>query len=85
MKEFYENVKKDAEKLLVELLEVAGLRSGDILVVGCSTSEVAGGIIGKNSSADAADAIFDAFAPILREKGIFLAAHSSMAYAIVQV
>jgi uncharacterized protein (TIGR01440 family) len=74
MKEFYENVKKDAEKLLLELLEAAGLRAGDILVVGCSTSEVAGGTIGKNSSADAADAIFDAFSPILREKGIFLAA-----------
>ena len=74
MKEFYENVKKDAEKLLVELLDTAGLRAGDILVVGCSTSEVAGGTIGKNSSADAADAIFDAFTPILRKKGIFLAA-----------
>lgn len=74
MSEFYLNVKNDTEKLVTELLEAACLRKGDILVVGCSTSEVAGGTIGKNSSAEAADAVFAAIAPILRERGIFLAA-----------
>lgn len=74
MNDFYKSVKNDTQRLALELLDEAGLRAGDILVVGCSTSEVAGGTIGKNSSADAADAIFDAIAPIVRERGIFLAA-----------
>ena len=67
-------IRSEAASVLGELLEVAGLRRGDILVIGCSTSEVVGGTIGKNSSSDAATAIWDAVAPVLAEKGIFLAA-----------
>ena len=67
-------IRSEAASVLGELLEVAGLRRGDILVIGCSTSEVVGGMIGKNSSSDAATAIWDAVAPVLAEKGIFLAA-----------
>lgn len=69
-----EQISSEARAVLCELLETAGLRRGDILVVGCSTSEVVGGRIGKNSSSDVADAIYGAFAPVLSEKGIFLAA-----------
>ena len=64
----------EARAVLDGLLASAGLRRGDILVIGCSTSEVVGGQIGKSSSADAAAAIYDAVAPVLAEKGIFLAA-----------
>lgn len=74
MSEFYDRVYADTAAVASELLTAAGLRKGDILVVGCSTSEVAGGIIGKNSSAEAADAIYDALTPLLVERGIFLAA-----------
>lgn len=42
-------IRSEAASVLGELLEVAGLRRGDILVIGCSTSEVVGGTIGKNS------------------------------------
>lgn len=64
----------EARAVLDGLLASAGLSRGDILVIGCSTSEVVGGQIGKSSSADAAAAIYDAVAPVLAEKGIFLAA-----------
>lgn len=74
MSEFYEKVRRETEAVLRELLETAKLRPGNILVIGCSTSEIAGGTIGKNCSAEAADAVFDAVKPILDEKGIFLAA-----------
>ncbi|MGM9642980.1 MAG: TIGR01440 family protein [Eubacteriales bacterium] len=74
MSEFFDKVKLEAETALRELLAEAKLKNGDILVIGCSTSEVAGGRIGKNSSAEAADAIFSAVMPILKEKGIYLAA-----------
>lgn len=69
-----ERIKAEAEAVLDELLDVASLRRGDILVVGCSTSEVVGGVIGKNSSAEAAAAIYEAIAPKIRERGVYLAA-----------
>ena len=74
MSEFFDKVKLEAETVLTELLAEAKLKRGDILVIGCSTSEVAGGRIGKDSSAEAAEAIFAAVKPILDEKGIYLAA-----------
>lgn len=57
-----------------ELLGVAKLKAGDIFVVGCSSSEVAGDKIGCGSSPEIAKEIFDAVYEILREKNIFLAA-----------
>lgn len=63
-----------AKKAVEELLETANLEKGDIFVVGCSSSEVVGEKIGKGSSYETAQAIFEGIYPVLREKGIFLAA-----------
>lgn len=73
-KGFYDRIKDETAAAVSELIAVSGIKKGDILVIGCSTSEVAGGTIGKNSSAEAASAIYDAVAPLLAENGIFLAA-----------
>ena len=54
-------------------MEKAKLKKGDILVVGCSTSEVLGDKIGTNSDPDTAEVIFDAIYGVLKEKGVFLA------------
>jgi len=59
---------------VIELLTLAPLASGDLFVVGCSTSEVAGERIGKAGSMEIAAAIFDGLYPALTEKGIHLAA-----------
>ena len=67
-------IARQAAQAVTELLEQANLKPGQILVVGCSSSEVVGGRIGKNSSMEAAEAIYNAIAPILKEKGIYLAA-----------
>ena len=56
------------------LLAAANLRPGDIFVVGCSSSEIVGGHIGKASSLEAAQAVFDGIRPLLEEQGIYLAA-----------
>ena len=69
-----EQIKNDATIAINELINVAAIGEGDILVVGCSSSEMIGGSIGKNSAPDAATALLDAIYPILSEKGIFLAA-----------
>ena len=65
---------KETEIAVTELLEAAKLKKGDILVVGCSSSEILGEHIGKCSSPDAARAVLNAILPLLDEKGIWLAA-----------
>ena len=70
----FENIKLEAEKAVLELLEVSGLRAGDILVIGCSSSEILGAHIGKGGSLEAAQAVFDGIYPLLKSRGIFLAA-----------
>ena len=63
-----------ARDAVTQLLEAAKLQRGDILVVGCSSSEVGGQKIGSASSPQVAQAILDGIYPVLREKGIYLAA-----------
>ena len=69
-----EKIKKEAKAAIEELIEVSGIKQGEILVIGCSSSEMTGGVIGKASAPEAANALLDEIYPILSEKGIFLAA-----------
>lgn len=69
-----ENLKKQAEQVIKEFVEVAELKKGDLMVIGCSSSEIIGGKIGKNSSLEAAESVFEGIYPYLKEKGIYLAA-----------
>lgn len=70
----FQNIKETAAKTVTELIEAAHLKKGDILVVGCSSSEIKGERIGKGSDMNAAEAVYQGIKPILDEKGIFLAA-----------
>lgn len=70
----FEEIRKDAEKAITELLETAKLSRGDLFVVGCSSSEMIGENIGKGSSMDAARVAFEGIYPILCREGIYLAA-----------
>ena len=56
-----------------ELCEKAALQPGQILVVGCSTSEVIGAKIGTNSSPEVALEIFKALHDYTQSKGLYLA------------
>jgi len=69
-----ESVKQEAATLLAEVIELSKIKKGDLLVVGCSSSEVLGKRIGTGSSVEAAEAIYAGFAPLLEEHGIALAA-----------
>lgn len=68
------NFSIESKKAVEELIEKANLKKGDILVVGCSTSEVLGNKIGTNSSPDAAKILFESIYSVLDEKEIYLAA-----------
>ncbi|MGN0517387.1 MAG: TIGR01440 family protein [Acutalibacteraceae bacterium] len=70
----FTEITNSAKQAVSELIEAAHLKSGDIMVIGCSSSEVGGNKIGTCSSTDIADAIFSGIYPTLCEKGIYLAA-----------
>lgn len=69
-----EEIKKQLSTALNDLLAVANLHENDILVVGCSTSEVLGEKIGSYGSLDVAAELFAALNETLASKKIFLAA-----------
>lgn len=67
-------IREQAYQAAKELCECAGLTKGQIMVVGCSTSEVAGSRIGTNSDEDVAAELFEGIWQALRERGVYLAA-----------
>lgn len=67
-------IKSQANQVINELIETSGIKAGELLVIGCSSSEIIGQVIGKASSVEAAQAVFEGVYPTLKEKGIYLAA-----------
>ena len=70
----YESIQTCCANATKELCEVASLKPGDIMIVGCSSSEVIGEQIGTYSSPEVAHAIYHGIQSILKPLGIFLAA-----------
>ena len=70
----YSNIVEQSKSMIEEFLSVVPMKAGEILVIGCSSSEIVGETIGKGSNFNAAKAVFEGIAPTLREKGIFIAA-----------
>lgn len=68
------NIENQVKTALSELCELSKIQAGDIVVIGCSTSEVDGGVIGHNSNVDLGSVIFNAAHQVLSERGAFLAA-----------
>ncbi len=69
-----EKIKAQAYAAAKEIIERAGLKAGNILVVGCSTSEVIGDTIGTNSSPETAEYIYKGISEAAKEAGVFVAA-----------
>ncbi|NLB29833.1 MAG: TIGR01440 family protein [Clostridiales bacterium] len=69
-----EEIKNEVKAALCELLESANLVEGDIVVIGCSSSEIAGGDIGKASSPEIGAAVYEAVAEELAARRLYLAA-----------
>ncbi len=68
-----EELQAQLRAVLEELYEAASLEPGEILVMGCSSSEVAGGQIGTYSSEEIGICLFQSAQAFCREKGIYLA------------
>lgn len=65
---------QEAYEAAKALLAEAALKSGSLLVVGCSTSEVAGARIGSDSSPELGKALFGGIYRAAQEAGVYLAA-----------
>ena len=71
---FLEDIKREAAQAAQDLLAAANLKKGDIVVIGCSSSEVCGQKIGGASSPEAAEAVFEGLTSVFAPKGIYIAA-----------
>lgn len=69
-----ETIREQAARAAEEICEAAGLHTGSILVVGCSTSEVAGERIGTDSRPALAEELLDGILTVLNRRGVLLAA-----------
>ena len=68
-----EQITASVREAFAVLLEAAKPKKGELLVLGCSTSEIMGHQIGSHSSEEAARAVLDALVPLCREHGLRLA------------
>ncbi|ACB84188.1 TIGR01440 family protein [Natranaerobius thermophilus JW/NM-WN-LF] len=59
MSEFNDSVINNSRDIMLELLYEANLDDGEIIVIGCSTSEVMGEKIGSSSSWEIAESIYE--------------------------
>ncbi|HWR38025.1 MAG TPA: TIGR01440 family protein [Patescibacteria group bacterium] len=73
MEKQFATIAREAGQAAEELLNVAALRPGQLLVVGCSTSEVQGARIGSRGSEVAAASILSALAKVCRARQVHLA------------
>ena len=72
--EAQELIREQISNAMDELLDKIPLSKGDIFVVGCSSSEVMGSMIGHGSSYDTARILYEVVSVKLSEKGAYLAA-----------
>lgn len=70
----YDEIQIQAKNAVEEIINISGIKKGNILVVGCSTSEICGDKIGTNSNLDVARAAFKGIYDAANEKGIYIAA-----------
>lgn len=68
-----QQIYKQVQASMGEFLPLSGVKEGQIVVLGCSTSEVCGQRIGQASSEEAGQAIVGAMLPLVRERGLYLA------------
>ena len=68
------NIYTQANSAAQELIEIAGISKGAVVVIGCSTSEVIGEKIGTSGTVDVAQEIYNGLYDAFSAKGIYIAA-----------
>ncbi len=65
---------QEATTAVKELIQLAKLKAGDLLVIGCSSSEILGEKIGTHSAFEVGEAVFAAIYAAAQEAGVEVAA-----------
>lgn len=65
---------EEAKKIAEEVCQKTFLKPGQTVIVGCSTSEIGGALIGSSPSTDIARAVFGGLHEVFSAKNIFIAA-----------
>ena len=73
-KDLFWQVQSETARAAQQLIDEAHLRQGQIVVVGCSTSEVVGRRVGSWSTPEIAQAIFSGLNGVFAPQGIYIAA-----------
>lgn len=73
-KDLLVQVKEESANAARQLAEAAKLHKGQIVVVGCSTSEVVGHNVGSWSTPEVANAIFEGLNSVFAPMGVYIAA-----------
>ena len=69
-----DKIRREVRSAAEELCEAAKLGKGDLVVVGCSSSEITGERIGSSSSPEAAEAVLAGLTEVFEPRGIRIAA-----------
>ena len=72
-KDLLAQVKEEAANAARQLAEAAHLHRGQLVVVGCSTSEVVGHQVGSWSTPEVANAIFEGLNSVFAPMGVYIA------------
>ena len=64
----------EATEIIEELIETANMKPGQIMVIGCSSSEIAAHTIGRYSSKEDGETVFNALNNVAKKHQIYLAA-----------
>ena len=66
-------LKEQTQEIVCDILDKSALRAGSIFVLGLSSSEVLGSVIGQNSSVEVGEVIVKTILDELDKRGLFLA------------
>ena len=67
-------ISNNLRSIALELFERANLKAGQVVVVGCSTSEILGHAIGSHSSREVGIAVFEALFDVFSKQDVHIAA-----------
>lgn len=67
-------IQEETKEVLEEFLDKAAMEPGQVLVVGCSSSEIGSFQIGSHSSQEIGEAVYQAICQVIQPRGIQLAA-----------
>lgn len=68
-----QEIQKQTHTIIADIIERSAIKKSQVFLLGLSSSEVAGGVIGQNSSLDIGETIVKTILSYLNDRDIYLA------------